>query len=289
MPVRRQPLLELRPDPLGRPRIAEVRGADRDRRGPSARNSRASAPLSMPPIPITGTPTSAATRRTWSSAIGRTAGPESPPLPAPSHGFRGRRIEARRPQRVDQRDSVRPALLGGQRDRGRIARVRRQLHDQRLVGQGTQRLAERERLGRLLAHDQPRAHVRAGHVELDCRDLVACGDLARRAGRTRRGRSPSPRRSAAPAARASCGRSSARNPSRPLLGRPIELIIPLGVSNRRGGGLPARGSGVIVFETNAENGNRSSSASPNARCAAIASNVPRAVQHRVLELEAADP
>ena len=59
-----------------------------------------------------------------------------------------------------------------------------------------------------------------------------------------------------------------------MFGRPIELIIPAGVSKSRGGGFPARGSGVIVFETKAENGKSSSSASPNARRAAIASNVP---------------
>ena len=73
---------------------------------------------------------------------------------------------------------------------------------------------------------------------------------------------------------ASSGRSRDRKPSRPLFGSPIELISPEGVSQRRGGGLPARGSGVIVFETKAENGNSSSSRSPNARRAAIASNVP---------------
>ena len=50
--------------------------------------------------------------------------------------------------------------------------------------------------------------------------------------------------------------------------------MPAGVSHRRGGGLPWRGSSVIVFETNASNGKRSRSASPNARRAAIASKVP---------------
>ena len=61
---------------------------------------------------------------------------------------------------------------------------------------------------------------------------------------------------------ASCGRSSARNPSRPLLGRPIELIIPAGVSQIRCGSLPTRGSGVIVLETKAEKGKSSMRASP---------------------------
>ena len=73
---------------------------------------------------------------------------------------------------------------------------------------------------------------------------------------------------------ASSGRSDSRNPSRPLFGSPIELISPAGVSQSRGGGLPWRGSSVIVLETKASNGKRSRSASPKARRAAIASKVP---------------
>ena len=38
------------------------------------------------------------------------------------------------------------------------------------------------------------------------------------------------------------------------MGRPIELSIPPGVSQIRRGALPARGSGVIVFETKAAKG-----------------------------------
>ena len=70
-----------------------------------------------------------------------------------------------------------------------------------------------------------------------------------------------------------------------MFGSPIELIIPAGVSMILGGGLPARGSGVIVFETNIENGKSSSSASPNARRAAIDVEGARPVQHRMLEIE----
>ena len=70
---------------------------------------------------------------------------------------------------------------------------------------------------------------------------------------------------------ASCGRSLARKPSRPLFGSPIELIIPAGVSQIRCGLLPARGSGVIVFETKAEKGKPASSSSPKTLRAAIAS------------------
>ena len=44
-------------------------------------------------------------------------------------------------------------------------------------------------------------------------------------------------------------RSSARKRSMPLLGRPIELIIPAPSSHSRGGGLPARGASVTVLVT----------------------------------------
>src|SRR5215213_2770573 len=76
---------------------------------------------------------------------------------------------------------------------------------------------------------------------------------------------------------ASLGRSSARKPSSPLFGRPIELIIPAGVSQIRWGSLPARGSGVIVFETKAEKGKSSSSSSPKTWRAATTSKVPEAL------------
>ena len=53
---------------------------------PAARNSAASAPMQMPPMPTIGTRTAAATARTWATATGRTAGPESPPWPAAMPG-----------------------------------------------------------------------------------------------------------------------------------------------------------------------------------------------------------
>ena len=73
-----------------------------------------------------------------------------------------------------------------------------------------------------------------------------------------------------------------------MFGRPIELIIPDGVSKIRGGAFPSRGSGVIVFETNAENGKSSRRASPKVRLAAIASKVPLAVEDRVVEAKPGD-
>src|ERR1019366_6003426 len=59
---------------------------------------------------------------------------------------------------------------------------------------------------------------------------------------------------------ASAGRSSARYPASPLFGSPIELTSPPGASHNRGGGLPERGSNVIVLDTYAANGNPASGA-----------------------------
>ena len=72
------------------------------------------------------------------------------------------------------------------------------------------------------------------------------------------------------------------------MGSPIELISPACASHSRGGGLPSRGSSVIVLETKALNGNASSSASPNARRAAIASKVPEPLTTGCVEGDAAE-
>ena len=53
---------------------------------PARSNASASRPLWTPPIPTTGIVTRSATSATWASAIGRTAGPDTPPVPPPSHG-----------------------------------------------------------------------------------------------------------------------------------------------------------------------------------------------------------
>ena len=57
---------------------------------PADRKSAAWRPLAMPPMPITGMPTALATDRTCSSAIARTAGPDTPPVVPPSQGWRVR-------------------------------------------------------------------------------------------------------------------------------------------------------------------------------------------------------
>src|SRR5438270_59582 len=57
----------------------------------------------------------------------------------------------------------------------------------------------------------------------------------------------------------------------------MELISPAPTSQRRGGGLPSRGTSVTVLETKAANGKDPSSSSPKTRRAAIASNVPEAL------------
>ena len=64
--------------------------------------------------------------------------------------------------------------------------------------------------------------------------------------------------------------------------------MPPASSHSRGGGLPWRGASVTVLETNAANGNCSSSSSPNARRAAIASKVPEALMIGCAQLDPAE-
>ena len=79
-----------------------------------------------------------------------------------------------------------------------------------------------------------------------------------------------------------------RKPSSPLLGSPIELTIPAGVSQSRGGGLPARGSGVIVFETKAEKGNSRQQRVAEGPPGGDRIEGPGAVDDRVAQLQAAE-
>ena len=226
---------------------------------PAARKASASAPDSIPPMPITGIDDRGRDPRTWSSATARTAGPERPPLPAPSQASSVRGSSRGGPQRVDQRDRVGAALLGRQRRpppaRRRSASASRSAASRSAGARPRAAPASPSgcsptispdlTLGQETFSSSAATSARAADALDQPRELVVAGR-------------PSPRRSAAPAARRARGRSCSRKPSSPLFGRPIELIIPAGVSQSRGGGLPARGSGVIVFETNAENGKSSS-------------------------------
>ena len=92
-----------------RTRIDEGRGADFDRLAPAIRNSAASSPLAIPPIPITGIFTAAAASVTSRSASGLMAGPESPANPAAIRGLPLSHIEGIGNHRVDQRNPSAPA------------------------------------------------------------------------------------------------------------------------------------------------------------------------------------
>ena len=81
------PIGELGGDPRPGPRVAEALGPDRDQRRPGGEEfERVGAARRSRPCRSTGSPTAAATARTWASAIGRTAGPERPPWPAAEPG-----------------------------------------------------------------------------------------------------------------------------------------------------------------------------------------------------------
>ena len=161
-------------------RVAERLGADRRRRSAPASQQvvRVTAGLDPAHARRSGSRPARGPRATCASATARTAGPDTPPVPPPSHGSPGRRgCKRHAAQRVDQRDGVGAVRLGGGGDVGRRRAVRRQLDDQRLGAcSGRTASSSARRLARVGAHDQPGLDVRAGDVELERGDLVALGE-----------------------------------------------------------------------------------------------------------------
>ena len=141
-----------------------------------------------------------------------------------------RRVERARLQRVDQRDRVGPALLGG-RPRPPPGRRRSGSASRSAASAVSGRSASQQR-----AASRPAARRRSGPECTFGQETLSSIAATSSRPPTRldqrrellAARSPSPRRSAAPAARASSGRSCSRKPSSPLFGSPIELIIPAG-------------------------------------------------------------
>ncbi len=227
-------------------------------------------------MPTIGMLTAAATARSWATATGLTAGPESPPCPAAMPGFPvAGSIALALSVLISETASAPPCSAAAATSAGfATLGVSFTINGFSLSGRSASSSASVS----LGCSPTIRPECTFGHETLS--SIAATSSL-----------SPTPLTSRAnsscPVAItetisgtgscASSGRSSTRNPANPLLGNPIELIIPAGVSQIRCGSLPALGSGVIVFETNAENGNSARSSSPKTRRAAIASNVPDAL------------
>ena len=255
---------------------------------PAARNSAASAPLPIPPMPTIGSSTAAATARSCCSATGRTAGPERPPWPAARAGLAGERDRPRSPSAVliSETASAPPssaatataagsATLGVSFTISGFSVSGRSASSSATVSLGCSPTIRpewtlgQETLSSIAATSSRSATAATSRANSS--RLVAITETISGTGSS-----------------ASCGRSSARKPSRPLFGSPIELIIPAGVSQIRRGSLPARGSGVIVFETKAEKGKSSSRASPKTRAGGDRVEGAGGVDHRVGELDAAE-
>ena len=183
----------------------------------------------MPPMPITAIDTAAETRRTCSSATAFTAGPDNPPLPAPSQGSGRTRRKGRCAKSVDEGDRVGAPLFRRDRNRRGVRGIRRQLHHDGLLGPLAKRGYERVSLRRLLADDESGLHVGTRDVQLQRGDLVAPSDPVDEpleAGAVRRHDGNDEGHRQLGELRQVVG----ENPSSPLFGSPIELIIPLDVS-----------------------------------------------------------
>ena len=164
-------------DPAPRGRVAEAFGADGDRRGARGEEiGRVAAASRCRPCRSRGSRPSPRRVATCSRAIARIAGPETPPVRPPSHGSRVCGWSAIPLSVLTSETASAPALLGGRRDGRGLGRVRRELHDQRLLGLRADPLDRRGRLGRIGAHDEAGLDVRARDVQLDHRHLVARPD-----------------------------------------------------------------------------------------------------------------
>ena len=124
-------------------------------------------------MPITGISTRLATAATCSRAIARIAGPETPPVRPPSHGSPVSGSSAIPFSVFTSETASAPAPSAAAATAAGSRGVRRELHDQRLRRLRPHALDRQGGLGRVRAHDQAGLHVRAGHVQLQHRDLVA--------------------------------------------------------------------------------------------------------------------
>ena len=174
---------------------------------------------------------------------------------------------------VDEREASAPPASAASRDRGGPAfGVSFTINGLRVRGRTAPRTPPG--LSRVGAHHAAGLHVRARDVQLEHGDLRprlhALDERGELVGREARHAT----RSAAPGAvRARAGPRS-RNPLTPLFGSPIELIIPAGVSQRRGGGLPPRARRDGLGDEGREGKRGARGASPKVRRAATASKVP---------------
>ena len=209
---------------------------------PAAMKSSASRPLSMPPIPITGTPHPRGNARRSSRApppnrrSGQAAARRSEP-----RACRSRDRSASASQRVDQRDRIGAAALGGRRDRRGVGRrwvsasrsaacacrgVRRSISA--AVSPGSEPITQPDlTFGQETFSSSAATSGPLDHLD-ERRELLVAKNRPRS-------------RSEGTGRVASSGRSCSRKPLSPLFGSPIELIMPAGVSHRRGGGFPPAG------------------------------------------------
>ena len=193
-------------DPASGSRKLAVPTATRRLRRPETTS--ASAPDSIPPMPITGIDTAPATRAP--ARARRDPGSRAPRgrrRPAPASGSRVPGSSAAASSVLISETASAPpssaaaATLAGSATFGVSFTI------SGFGGQGRTASSSASVSSRLLADDQARLHVRTRDVQLQRRDLVRDPQRPRRAAGTLRGSSPSPRRSAGPAARRAPGRS----------------------------------------------------------------------------------
>src|SRR5205809_175005 len=220
-------------------------------RAPQQRNSRASSPVMMPPMPTTGMRTARASSWTMRSATGLMAGPERPPLPAARRGRRASRSIA-----VARRVLMAVSASAPSASAARPTRVMSPTLGESFTQSGARTRARTARtIAARACGSVARMPPHSGRFGLEAFSSRATtpGAPSSRAAHSANSSGLSPQKLAttrAPAAR-SAGRRSPRKASTPMFWRPIELSMPPGVSTRRGAGVPGEGRSERPFTASA--------------------------------------
>ena len=188
--------------PRAGPRVAETLGPHRHQRRAGGRGTRPRRRRWRPrPYRSKARSTAARTARSCCSAIGRTAGPESPPWPAARAGCPVAGSIALAFSVLIRETASAPPSSAATATASGLATFGVSFTINGFSVSGRSASSSASVSSGLLADDQAGVHVGTGDVQLDSRDLVPLRDLARPAARTAPGSSPSPRRSTAPATR----------------------------------------------------------------------------------------
>ena len=225
------------------------------------------------------------TSETWANATARTAGPDTPPVPPPSHGVPARCGCGAMPRSVSISETASAPWAS--------AAAATSAGDAQLgVNLTISGFAVRARTASSRRASSPgsapniKPVLTLGHETLSSSAVTSSrSPTVRPARATSSWAPPITLTISGTGSSASSGQVVAQEAVQSLVGQPDRVEQSAGSSYSRGARVSFARRERDRLGHDAANGNRSSSASPNARCAAIASNVPGRVDDRVAEVQ----